>query len=360
MSVAHSQDKYDSKYKSDVDEDWLNEYPSSVPVYSGFDTNTTEEEYCWNCCRRPKKLLRCGRCQLVWYCDRECQKEHFSDHKSECKSVYKSTKVVEACREELEHMQPVIGGEPENAFETLVGNFWQVEATRGYMQARALLLDDISFIANKIETKSSLESALKHQLDMLRLCPSDNIGVHVGIPKTFLALNRDDDCLRWIKFWIFKSEGEDTEDWVNDTTTDRYGDPLENKQRLRISLSHLVALSVVKMRIVAAYEAHVKVAKDILPFDDLIRENIVKMSVCDDIERQKALRKKYLRMVHKHNKHMLPGLLDFDPLEEPGFTEYPSKGNMSEAGMTMNLYYRDFFRIPGAQDCINDFLKYSS
>lgn len=34
-----------------------------------------------------RSLLRCSRCQVVWYCNAQCQKDHWKAHKEICKRV---------------------------------------------------------------------------------------------------------------------------------------------------------------------------------------------------------------------------------------------------------------------------------
>ncbi|KAJ7447505.1 hypothetical protein B0H11DRAFT_2082368 [Mycena galericulata] len=41
-------------------------------------------EMCENCSVRGKDLRRCGGCQLVRYCSKECQKAHWKNHKTHC------------------------------------------------------------------------------------------------------------------------------------------------------------------------------------------------------------------------------------------------------------------------------------
>lgn len=41
--------------------------------------------YCHKCGRTPDTLQRCGRCKVVTYCSRECQKIHWKVHKKYCK-----------------------------------------------------------------------------------------------------------------------------------------------------------------------------------------------------------------------------------------------------------------------------------
>ena len=121
---------------------------------------------------------------------------------------------------------------------------------------------------------------------MLWLNEQDGLDIREQVTSTFLTLNQDDNYYKFIKFWLLRFDDEDPEDWEDDTTTYRYGDPTEDHEDTRIDLSHTVALLVGKMRIVAAYEAHVKIVQEVLPFDDPVRENIVKMIVCCDIDRQ--------------------------------------------------------------------------
>lgn len=43
---------------------------------------------CDNCSvATPEKLLLCSRCKYVYYCDEQCQTEHWSIHKDECKEM---------------------------------------------------------------------------------------------------------------------------------------------------------------------------------------------------------------------------------------------------------------------------------
>ena len=134
MSDEHSSDH--SEYESDEEEDWVEQYHASV--YSGFDRKTTEEEYCWNFWNKiSETLLQCEHCKLAHYCDRECQKENFSDHESECKSISKSMKIVDDRREDLKYMCcsdcdccdcdccDQCCNCDKDAFDIMVGHFWK-------------------------------------------------------------------------------------------------------------------------------------------------------------------------------------------------------------------------------------------
>ncbi|KAG2134485.1 hypothetical protein DEU56DRAFT_913672 [Suillus clintonianus] len=42
---------------------------------------------CTQCQKVLDKLLKCSKCKGVWYCSKECQKEHWPTHKSACHAV---------------------------------------------------------------------------------------------------------------------------------------------------------------------------------------------------------------------------------------------------------------------------------
>ena len=59
---------------------------------------------CAACAAEAEKLLRCGACQSVWYCNAKCQQAGWKQHKTECKDL-KATKIranMQAGAEELE------------------------------------------------------------------------------------------------------------------------------------------------------------------------------------------------------------------------------------------------------------------
>ena len=41
-------------------------------------------EVCYNCGRKSFHLLSCGRCKKTKYCDKNCQRSHWSQHKTSC------------------------------------------------------------------------------------------------------------------------------------------------------------------------------------------------------------------------------------------------------------------------------------
>ncbi len=41
-------------------------------------------EICAHCKEEKKKMKKCARCQVVYYCSRECQKKDWKNHKKCC------------------------------------------------------------------------------------------------------------------------------------------------------------------------------------------------------------------------------------------------------------------------------------
>ena len=40
---------------------------------------------CSSCGKPDKKMMRCNRCKMCWYCSPACQREHWASHKKTCK-----------------------------------------------------------------------------------------------------------------------------------------------------------------------------------------------------------------------------------------------------------------------------------
>ena len=44
-------------------------------------------KHCAHCSVELAKAMRCSQCKTVCYCSRECQKQHWGSHKSQCKAL---------------------------------------------------------------------------------------------------------------------------------------------------------------------------------------------------------------------------------------------------------------------------------
>lgn len=50
-----------------------------------FEIDVIEYFPCNNCKKKSDKIKKCSRCLLAWYCDAECQKNDWVNHKFKCK-----------------------------------------------------------------------------------------------------------------------------------------------------------------------------------------------------------------------------------------------------------------------------------
>jgi MYND finger len=96
--------------------------------YDGKFSGIRELPCCGTCGREAvvdgsPPLMRCGRCQIIYYCSSDCQKRDFPTHKTTCLALHRD-------KENMEREAAVLrnhsewGEEPHNYFETSVGHFW--------------------------------------------------------------------------------------------------------------------------------------------------------------------------------------------------------------------------------------------
>lgn len=128
--------------------------------------------HCGHCNSNKGKLLKCSRCSVVHYCDKEHQAAHFKAHKSLCRQVQNTLVTMQAEEQQLNELPSDFGFE-EKPFENSVGHFWGILETRDYMRARLAYAEAL----RNIHTHDSVKTQVEHLRDMLRLCRSDNIGL---------------------------------------------------------------------------------------------------------------------------------------------------------------------------------------
>jgi len=88
---------------------------------------------------------------------------------------------LELYRKGVEAGERAIGKE---TFEEDVGHFWGILQTRPYMRARAGL-------AGCLQERGDVEEAIEHYMDLLRLNPSDNMGLRLTLVPLLLQLGDD-------------------------------------------------------------------------------------------------------------------------------------------------------------------------
>jgi hypothetical protein len=154
---------------------------------------SASEPRCANCASTEGNLLRCSRCSVVHYCNREHQNADFKDHKKDCAAVRKALTKVATEEEKLRN-------DDDNPFIHGVGVFWSIAETRPYMRDRFAYVQALQ----KLDTYASVKLQLDTLLDMLRLCRGDNMGVRNLVPGLMLRLNMDQECYDFIKWYSSK------------------------------------------------------------------------------------------------------------------------------------------------------------
>lgn len=246
-------------------------YVDTSPPYDGIDPCFHEEPVCIHCLRKPAGLLRCSRCQTAWYCNSSCQKADYEEHKEICLCIAREVKLVERLAVPLRSIRLTLFSEPENLFETRVGTFAQVERTRPYTTARGDLMETYMRAAYAADIKDVWEIVLSHALELMRMDATGSEDVRYGTPFTLLNLHRDDDAFDFIRYWMKRNgggedviaellhlhAGSEEGDWLYPREKNcRFLDFFEectNITERDMSLAYLVALLVIKLRIVAAH-----------------------------------------------------------------------------------------------------------
>jgi hypothetical protein len=302
----------------------------------------------------------------MYYCSRECQKEDFPKHKRVCRKIERLVNTLEG--EDIHLRNHKLYG---NVFENCAGHFWSFPNTCGYMRARLLLANEIhDNIALEYETKNSWDDVVEHYQELMRLCEGDILGLRFRFPFLLLHLNHDDDAFDFCRYWCIEVDPEEREvlhqnsqegDWMYGHEEDcRYLDIFEecpNDLPRYMPLPLLVAVAVIKMRIVATHDARKEslelfqmtatgeklspvqsVMTSILEGDDTFRAKM---------ETQRAQLNLLLDQIHLCNPTMLPALLNPDPLLEQVDPGYHNNGQPPEAypggyhiyGQPLEAYY---------------------
>jgi len=58
-----------------------------MATIDSFDFKSLRTHIACDACETPNPPLRCSRCRIVYYCNRDCQKAHYKEHKVDCRSI---------------------------------------------------------------------------------------------------------------------------------------------------------------------------------------------------------------------------------------------------------------------------------
>ena len=279
----------------------------------------------------PKPLKKCGACKTAVYCCVDHQREDWPRHKSTCTLIKKTA--AELVKEEaaLRAHQPGETDErgmPANPFEDpeCIGRFWWLKNTQSYMQARH---NCMSTLLN-MRTGESVEAALDHAREMLRLCRGDNLGVRGQVPSLLLRMGRDQEAYDFIKWWVTRPKdydfGDNTQPYLNLQGEDAL-EPLNDNWRWESSLSFPVEMTQLKLRLLLdvknlademkkkkgkmtdeekkAYVEEEAASNIMLSRPDLIYQD----DYTETLKKLEAQVEQGYQLVKKRNKHFWPAIL---------------------------------------------------
>lgn len=356
----------------------------SVPPYEGKDPNTSDDWHCRICFKHEGEervhLRVCSRCKIIRYCSVDCQRTDYNgDHRSECRKIESLTKTMKEQAQPLRQFRGWFGGEePKDLFHTEVGHFWGILDTRDYCRTRYELMDKLSDVAYWYEVRPLLEKVLNHQLELMRLMASDNLGLRDIVPFTLLSLNRDDDAHAFIKYWIpIMEEGSDVSDrhrntskgdWIYPRGQDKREDVFEvcGCSESYFPLAFLAALCIIKLRMIAAYKtkqnqanafSETRMGRNLGDAASVVREAATnrdgEAAIMAQQERHVT---RYFKLMQKLNPTLLPAIVNPRPLKSQPPPQYIQPGKPSEAWIVLMSCNRHFVRIPGTQDHIESII----
>jgi hypothetical protein len=251
--------------------------------------------------------------------------------------------------------------------------------TRDYMRARMELARTQAELAEQVQTPEAWTVVLNHHLECLRLCKGDNMGLRYKVPFLLLRLNRDDDAFCFCLHWLKQRDDEDNEDEDNDRrghSHTKEGDwiyPQEKDCRFNdllheirpntlgeyFEISLVVAVAVIKMRLVAVYDHRMKEFESFAPTpaskrlrtDELSEVRSSIMGSAEEQEKYADQRRQLnvlLDALQQRNASVVPALLYPDPLLKQPSPDYFSHGTPSEAHMVLKFAIDMWKQIPGA------------
>ena len=308
------------------------------------------DDRCECCGTQRCELKTCSRCKFVKYCSPKCQKSDFQQHKQYCPLIAKDAAIAKREEPKLRIFKMKRGEEeevPVNLFETEVGHFGSnIPATHEYTfywsgmaVLQFKLADSLQYPSMKQWNKIRLDFQ-----EYLRLCTNDDFDLRYSFPFVLINCDLDDKAYAFSRCFILHQDDCDNHhgtaegDWVYPTEEGcRFRDIFEQvpeDERDMIDVVWLVALLLVKFRLIAAFDAKTKSGDY-----EISEEEATKME--DNRNRQVP---KLLDAIDAGNANMLPSLINPAPLLGQRMPPMISKGGAAEAGMVLMNALGPFLR----------------
>jgi hypothetical protein len=145
-------------------------------------------------CQRKDGLLRCGGCNVYYYCGREHQVSDRPTHKGTCKQLKEGKEAMEEAEARLRALET-------DYLETYAGRLWEVGPTRLYLYT----MSKYGELLIRTWRRQGIEDALSVYVKLLHLNPTDQQDIHDIVPALYIRLGRDQEAYDFLKYWGLKS-----------------------------------------------------------------------------------------------------------------------------------------------------------
>jgi hypothetical protein len=257
---------------------------------------------------------------------------------------------------------------PKNLFESSSGNFWDAENTRDYVLARMAVVNCLK----KMKERMFVELGLKHCIELLQLCRSDQVGLRDEIPVLMLRLGRDQECYDFIKWWDTSEADDHWDDMKHPPWKSKQADAYEDtaavftsridEDELHDDIHHLVDMTLLKIKLlidVHARQTEIKNAEHDNTPVYVSKISVGRLGQLDTVDSDKLSAvlqdqiKTLYRLVTNGNKFFWSLLFHATPatLKEP--LKYPfDMGGSSEALLMVQLYKETWDGVSGAMEIL--------
>ncbi|GAX29229.1 hypothetical protein FisN_28Lh057 [Fistulifera solaris] len=352
-----------------------------MPYYEG-KNQSLKEPHCFACHDDTNiaALKRCSRCEVAWYCGRQCQKKHFRHHRVLCNQIYGGREATELAAIPLR--QFIDSGESDHV-ENYVGRddggYNGYEGFQNWMRARSDLASMYWDAAYESEVREVCLRAHFHCVELMKFDAAFDVTTRIRLPFILLYLNRDDEAYAFIRYWL---KVEDYTDPVYDKGKSwhgrseggdlpipcepncRFNDIFEECTKLdelTLLAPCLMVLIIIKLRIIATHEAVSAVlrytfaetaCKRIQQVGPVVHE----MLAGGDVSIQRQQLEQLFDKMEVDHPSIIDDLLECEfiserrealDLDEDFLEQYPFPINI-----TLANGLRLFYRVPGAGDIL--------
>jgi hypothetical protein len=331
-------------------------------------------------CERKGIMLKCTNCKVVFYCDKECQKRDWKNHKADCQEIT-------ANREKLKKQEgPFFRGEEcwdPTSLTPEFGNCGQYEGntiiwgsigSQGYLRSMVILSNKLYKTNSKIAVKESLELCIKY----LELSIMDDAKVCEKIPFRLLELDMDQEAFDFIiaktmEKYLKSLSSSFSQYWGSDCSMDL--SPIFPK----LTFHNCIAMVFIRYRLIKLLEEKQRFCtfltcsssfmcnsslRMLTGKTDVLR-NIYEYAVgpnkVNNIHRTKdigTLRREIFQMIQLtelRNNRIWKAICNFEPLMKLTASYFFQPGDADEAILTLKNCLRVSYQIDGLPEMLKEY-----